>query len=93
METISGYNAFQYCQDLKEINCPKLSLINCQDCFRGCSKLKSINIKSKKLKTVGKNAFKSIKSSAKIKVPSSKLKNYKKLLKNKGQSKKVKITK
>lgn len=42
---------------------------------------------------IGKNAFKGISVKAKIKVSSSKLKAYKKLLRNKGQGKKVKITK
>ena len=38
-------------------------------------------------------AFKNIKSTAKIKVPSKKLRTYKNLLKGKGQGRKVKITK
>lgn len=48
---------------------------------------------TKKQKSVGKNAFKGIKANAKIKVPSKKLKAYKKILKNKGQGNKVKIVK
>lgn len=85
--------AFKNCKKLSSVTIGKAVKTIGKEAFRGCSKLKSINIKSKKLKTVGKNIFKGIKSSAKIKVPSSKLKSYKKLLKNKGQSKKVKITK
>ena len=61
--------------------------------FYGEKKLKKITIKSTTLKTVGKNAFKGINKKAKIKVPASKLKAYKKLLKKKGQKKTVKITK
>ncbi len=61
--------------------------------FYNCGKLKTITIASKKLSTVGKNAFKGIKSSAKIVVPSDKLKTYQKKLAKKGQGKKVKITK
>lgn len=45
------------------------------------------------VKSVGKNALKGIKLTAKIKVPAKKLTAYKKLLKGKGQGKKVKITK
>lgn len=60
--------------------------------FMNCKKLKTIKIKSKKLKSVGKKAFKGIKAKAKIKVPAKKLKAYKKLLKGKGQGKKVTIT-
>lgn len=85
--------AFKNCKKMSSVTIGKAVKTIGKEAFRGCSKLKSINIKSKKLKTVGKNAFKGIKSNAKIKVPSSKLKPYKKLLKNKGQGKKVKITK
>ena len=64
-----------------------------KNAFNGCKKLKTITIKSTKLKTVGKNALKGINAKAKIKVPAKKLKAYKKLLKGKGQGKKVTITK
>ena len=45
------------------------------------------------LKKVGKKAFKGTDKLAKLKVPKKKLKAYKKLLKGKGLSKTVKITK
>lgn len=61
--------------------------------FQNCKKLTTITIKTTTLKTVGKNALKGIKATAKIKVPSKKLKAYKKLLKNRGQGRKVKIVK
>ena len=61
--------------------------------FTGCKKLSTITINTTKLKSVGKNAFKGIKTNAKIKVPSKKLKAYKKVLKKKGQGRKVKIVK
>lgn len=61
--------------------------------FEKCSKLSAITIKSANLKSVGSKAFKGIKSNAKIKVPSKKLNAYKKVLKNKGQGKNVKIQK
>jgi len=64
-----------------------------KNAFKSCKKLKSIQIKSTVLKSVGKNAFKGISSKAKIKVPKKQFKAYKKLLKNKGQKKTVKITK
>lgn len=64
-----------------------------KNAFNGCKNLKTITIKSTKLKSVGQNAFKGIKSTAKIRVPSKQLKAYKKLLKGKGQGKKVRITK
>jgi hypothetical protein len=61
--------------------------------FAGDSKLQAITIQSKKLSKVGSGALKGINKKAKIKVPSAKLKNYKKLLKEKGQGNKVKIVK
>lgn len=61
--------------------------------FASCSKLKKITIKSTKLKKVGKGTWKGIAKKAVIKVPKKQLKKYKKLLKNKGQNKTVKITK
>ena len=64
-----------------------------KEAFSGCSKLSKITIKSTNLKSVGANALKGIKSTAKITVPSKKYKAYKALLKNKGQSSKVKIVK
>lgn len=61
--------------------------------FSGCEKLKVIEIKSKYLttKTLDAKAFKGIKRGTVIKVPKSKLKEYKKLFIKKGLSKKVKI--
>jgi hypothetical protein len=52
-------------------------------------------IKTTKLtkKTVGKNAFKGIHKKATIKVPKKKLDAYKKILKNAGISKSVKVVK
>ena len=59
--------------------------------FFNCKVLKTITIKSKVLKKVGKNAFKGINKKAVIKVPSAKRKAYTKLLAKKGQSSTVKI--
>lgn len=85
--------AFKNCTALKSVTIPnKVKKIDKQ-AFYGCKKIKTITIKSTKLKTVGKDAFKKINSKATIKVPKSKLKSYKKLLKNKGQGSKVKIVK
>lgn len=47
-----------------------------KEAFRNCSKLSTITIKSTKLKSVGTNACKGIKATAKIKVPSKKRKHY-----------------
>lgn len=54
--------------------------------FYGCTKLKSITIKTTKLtnKNVGKDVFKGIANDAKIKVPEKKLDIYKKIFAKKG---------
>lgn len=59
--------------------------------FSGCSKLKRVTIKSKTLKTVGKNVFQKINKKAVIKVPEGKVRKYSKTLKKAGLSKTVKI--
>ena len=66
-----------------------------KNAFYGCKNLKKITIKTTKLtkKTVGKNAFKGIHKKATIKVPKKKLDVYKKLMKNAGISKSVKVVK
>lgn len=70
----------------------KVTAINAK-AFSGCKKLKKITVKSKTITKVGKNAFKNIHKKCVIKVPASKLKKYKKLMKKKGQAKTVKIKK
>lgn len=86
-------SAFAGCKKLKKVVIGKNVTTIGKNAFKGDSKLKTITVKSKLLKKVGSGAFKGIHKSAKIKVLSSKLKAYKKLLKGKGQGKKVKITK
>lgn len=61
--------------------------------FAYCRNLNKIQVKSSKLKKIGKAAFNGISVKAKIKVPAKKLSAYKKLWKGKGQNKKVKIGK
>ena len=56
--------------------------------FYKCSKLKSITIKSKSLRSVGRNAFKGISKNAKVTVPKSKYNAYRKLFKKAGFSSK-----
>jgi hypothetical protein len=86
-------NAFAGCTKLKKVTIGKNVTTIGKNAFKGDSKLKTITIKSKVLTKVGANAFKGISSKAAIKVPSSKVKAYKKLLTQKGQGKKVTITK
>ena len=93
--TTIGKKAFYKCTSLTKITIPsKVKKIGKQ-AFYGCKKLKTITIKTTKLtsKNVGSKAFKGIHAKATIKVPKSKLKNYKKLLKARGVGKKAKIKK
>ena len=73
-----------------------ITTINSQ-AFYGCKNLTSLKIRTTKLKTVGKQAFTKAGSNnykkLVVKVPSSKLNSYKKLLQNKGLAKKVTIKK
>lgn len=85
--------AFMNCKKILSVTIGSSVKTIGKEAFRNCGKLKKITIKSMKLKTVGKNALKGIHSNATVKVPASKLQAYKKLLKNKGQGKQVKITK
>lgn len=88
-----GNSAFEKCGKLTKITLPsKLATLGSK-VFYDCKKLKTITIKSTSVRTVGKNAFKNIYKKATIKVPKSKLSDYKKLFKGKGQKSTVKIKK
>ncbi|MCM1158029.1 MAG: leucine-rich repeat domain-containing protein [Bacteroidales bacterium] len=90
---VIGNKAFYKCVKLKKIVIPaKVESIGKQ-AFFGCKSLKTITVKTKKLtaKKVGSKAFKGIAAKAKIKVPKSRKKAYRKLLKSKGAGAKVKV--
>ncbi|MCR5388434.1 MAG: leucine-rich repeat domain-containing protein [Lachnospiraceae bacterium] len=61
-------------------------------CFKGCTALTKVTIKSKKLKTVNMKAFYNLSKSCYIYAYNSKLKTYKKLIQNSGLAKTTKIT-
>lgn len=61
--------------------------------FEGCKSLQSVQITSKKLKSIGAKAFKNVKSNCAFKVPKSKVSSYKKLLKNAGAGSKATVKK
>lgn len=88
-----GVSAFEGCTKLSEATLEKGISEMSGNAFKNCKKLGNITIKSVKLKKVGKNALKGVKSTAKIKVPAKKLSAYKKLFKNKEQNKKVRVLK
>ena len=89
-------NAFKNNKKLKKITIGKNIKKIGKNAFLGCKNLKTVTIMTKKLtkKTVGVNAFKGINDKAKVRVPKSKLKSYKKILKASGiKGKKQQITK
>ena len=88
-----GTSAFEGCKALKRVVIGTQATTIGKNAFKNCKKISNITIKSKKVRSVKENAFKGISIKAKIRVPASRLKIYKKLLKNKGQSSKVKIIK
>lgn len=85
--------AFQRNDKIKKIifgrNITKIESLS----FSYYNQIRSIEIKSTKLKSVNKEAISCLSEKAVIKVPKSKLAAYKRLLKGKGQSSKVKIIK
>ncbi len=85
--------AFKSKSKLKKVTIGKNITSIGKQTFYGCKKLKTIIIKTTKLKSVGKQAFKGIHKKATIKVPKKQYKKYKKLLKGKGQKNTVKIKK
>lgn len=88
-----GKSAFQGCTKLKKVTIGSGVTQIENNAFKDCKSLKTIKVKSTKIKKIGNNAFKGIKANAVMKVPKKKLAAYKKLFKNKGLGKKVKITK
>lgn len=90
-----GANAFTGCVKVKSLTLPsKVKKIG-SNAFYGCKKLKTLTIKSTKLtsKGIAKKAFKNLPVNASVKVPKSKLNTYRNLLRQKGLSAKIKITK
>ena len=91
--TSIGKNTFKKCSKLSKITVGSSIKSIGSYSFYGCSRLKSITVNGKNIKKVGKKALKGIHKYAKIRVPKTKLKSYKKIFKNKGQKKTVKIVK
>ena len=84
-------NAFKGMKKLEKVTVgTNVSKIG-KNAFSGDSKLKNIQIKSKKLTSVGKKALKNISAKAVIKVPKKKQSAYKKILKARGVTKKEKV--
>lgn len=84
-------NAFSYDRNLSSISIGNNVQEIGDGAFLNCKKLKSIYITATDLRSVGNNALKGINKKCKIYVPEIKLKEYKKMIKNKGQKKTVKV--
>ena len=84
--TVIGNKAFYNCRALTQIVIPASVIKIGKQAFAKCKNLKQINIKTSKLTnhSVGKNAFKGIYKKPVVKVPKSRKKLYKKILKTKG---------
>ena len=85
-------NAFKGCGVTKIVIGKNVTKI-AKNAFNGCKNLKLVIIKSTKLKSIGKNAFKGVNAKIKIKVPKKCLNKYKKMIKKAGAPKKAKVTK
>lgn len=79
-----GANAFSGCTKLKTVTFGKNVTAIGANAFKGCRELNEVTIRSTKLHSVGKQAFKGTKSGLKVKVPSKQLNKYKKILKKAG---------
>lgn len=89
-----GSEAFYGCKALKTVTIGSGVTKISSRAFMKCTGLTKITIKSKKLTTVGTDAVKSVYSKVKIKVPSSRVKTYKKLFTAKtGWKKTMKVSK
>lgn len=88
-----GKSAFEGCKQLKSVTVGTgVTKINAK-AFKNCSKLQTVTLRSKQIKSMGKESFKGIKSNAAMKVPSKKMASYKKMLKKTGLSSRAKIKK
>lgn len=89
--TAIAKNAFKNYKTLTKITIGKNVKKIGSNAFYKNSKLKKVTVKSKILTSVGKNAFKGIQRNAYINVPNKKAVKYRKVFKNAGQPKNVKI--
>lgn len=88
-----GKSAFEGCKQLRSVTVGTgAKKINAK-AFKNCSKLQNVTLRSKQIKSMGKESFKGIKSNSTIKVPSKKMASYKKMLKKTGLSSRAKIKK
>lgn len=91
--TSIGAKAFYKNTKLKTLTIgTNITTIGKQACYK-CKNLKSVTIKTKKLKSIGKSAFKGCKKGMTFKIAKSKYSKYKKMLKKSGLPKNTKFKK
>ena len=78
-----GKNAFRGCKNLKKVTIGKNVTTIGSHAFYGCKKLNLIEIRSGKLKKVGKAAFRNIAKHPTARVPKGKMQKYQRLFKGK----------
>ena len=78
-----GKRAFRTCKQLKSVNIGRNVVSIGSGAFENSNKLKIVIVKSKMLKSIGKNTWKGINSNAIFEVPKTSLKKYKKLFNKK----------
>ena len=90
--TVIADSAFKNNLSIKKVVIGKNVKAIKANAFRGCKKLKSITVKTTKLKAskVGKNAFKGINKKAVFKIPKKKFKSYRAIFKRSAKSSKIK---
>lgn len=89
--TAVAKKAFQNNKNLKKVVIGKnIRTIGSRAFYKAC-RLRSVTVKSGKLKSVGKNAFRGIRKNAYINVPDKKAAEYRRLFRNAGQPKTVRI--
>ena len=86
-------NAWKGKTKLKKVTIGKYVTTIGSKAFYGCKSLKKVILKSTSLKKVGKKAFTGTHKKLVVKVPKSKLKSYRMLLKGKGMKKTAKVKK
>lgn len=86
-----GNKAFMRCSALRTLIIGASVKTIGSKAYYDCTKLKNIKIKSKRIKKIGKAAFKNTHKKAKVKCPKKKKKIYKKKLRKAGLSKKAKV--
>ena len=88
-----GKNAFKNCTALETVTIGKRVTNIGNQAFYNCKNLKNMTIMSKKISKIGTNAYKKTYKNMAVKVPKSKIKDYKKKLVKSGAAKTITVEK